>query len=81
VNGTQRQVVYYWFELRHRQLTKEFFIKLANVWDALTMGRTDGALVRVVTQVGADESLEDADRRLLAFLGDILPLLDDYVPN
>lgn len=81
VNGTQRQVVYYWFELRHRQMTSEFLIKLANVWDALTLGRTDGALVRVVTPVGADESLEDADRRLLAFLGDTLPLLDDYVPN
>jgi len=80
-NGMHRQVVYYWFELRHRQLTNEFRIKLANVWDALTLGRTDGALVRVVTAIRPDEEPEDADARLQAFLGEVVPLLDDYVPN
>ena len=80
-NGLNRQLVYYWFELRHRQLTNEFRIKLANVWDALTLGRTDGALVRVVTSILPDEEPEDADARLQAFLGEIVPLLDDYVPN
>ncbi|MBB5087486.1 VPLPA-CTERM-specific exosortase XrtD [Roseospira marina] len=81
VNGTQRQLVYFWFELRHRRLTDELRIKLANVWDALTLGRTDGALVRVITPIRQSEDPEDADARLRAFLGDALPLLDAYVPN
>ncbi|MQX35363.1 VPLPA-CTERM-specific exosortase XrtD [Roseospira navarrensis] len=79
--GTSRQLVYYWFELRHRRMTHEYSIKLANVWDALTLGRTDGALIRLVTPVAANESLEDAEQRLSVFMGEMLPHLDDYVPN
>lgn len=81
VNGVQRQLVYYWFELRHRQMTSEFTIKLANVWDAITLGRTDGALVRLVTPIAANEDDAEADARLTAFLQESLPVMDGYIPD
>ena len=81
VNGVQRQLVYYWFELRHRQMTSEFTIKLANVWDAITLGRTDGALVRLVTPIAVNEDVAEADARLMDFLGESLPTMADYMPD
>jgi exosortase D (VPLPA-CTERM-specific) len=81
VHGLDRQLVYYWFELRHRRLTDELMIKAANVWDAIRLGRTDGALVRVTTPIRADEEVEAAEARLQDFLRASLPELDGYIPN
>jgi exosortase D (VPLPA-CTERM-specific) len=76
-----RQLVYYWFEQRGRQLTDEYTIKAYNILDAVTRGRTDGALVRVTTPMARDEKPEDADRRLTAFLESAYPRLAGYVPQ
>ena len=50
--GSSRQLVYYWFDQRGRQMTNEYGVKWMIFWDALTRNRTDGALVRLVTPVG-----------------------------
>jgi hypothetical protein len=44
------------------------------------MNRTDGALVRLTTQISPSESEEDADQRLQAFMHDALPKLAAYLP-
>jgi hypothetical protein len=44
------------------------------------MGRTDGALVRYVTPLSADESEADADARLLQFMVLSLKRLPEFVP-
>jgi exosortase D (VPLPA-CTERM-specific) len=79
--GDQRQLVYYWFEQRGRVITNEFAVKWFLFWDALTRHRTDGALVRLITNLppGSDEL--DADRRLVDFAAQIAPTLTRYVPN
>ena len=41
----------------------------------------DGALVRLVTPVYADEEVEDADKRLTAFTQAIVPVLDGFLPK
>jgi hypothetical protein len=50
-------------------------------WDALTQHRTDGALVRLITNLpsGTDEAA--ADRELTAFASQIAPQVSRYVPN
>ena len=53
--GNQRQLVYYWFQQRGRVITNEYQVKWYLFWDALTRNRTDGALVRLIVPVGADE--------------------------
>lgn len=79
--GVHRQLVYYWFEQRGRHLTSDYMVKAATVLDAVTRGRTDGALVRVVTPLGPREAEELADERLAAFLQKALPALPRFVPN
>lgn len=76
-----RQLSYYWFPQRGRNLTNAYQLKIYVFWDALTKQRTDGALVRLITPVGEYEKVEDADRRLQSFMSKALPLLDQYLPG
>jgi exosortase D (VPLPA-CTERM-specific) len=62
--GTQRQLVYYWFKQRDRELTNEYLVKWYIFVDALTRQRTDGALVRLITALQPGEDIAFADRRL-----------------
>jgi exosortase D (VPLPA-CTERM-specific) len=79
-NGESRQLVYYWFPQRGRTVTNELMVKWLLFWDALTLRRTDGALVRLMTPVAATETIDDAERRIVAFAGQALPLLPPYLP-
>jgi EpsI family protein len=79
--GRERTLVYYWFEQRGRKLTSEYLVKWYLFWDALTRHRSDGALVRLTTRVGADEDPLGADRRLAALVREVAPELPDYVPD
>ena len=79
--GDYRQLVYYWFQQRGRNLTNEYLVKWFLFWDALTRNRTDGALVRLTTLVPRDEKLSDADHRLVDFAKNISPHLKDYIPE
>jgi len=78
--GLSKQLVYYWFEQRGKRETNDIKAKMGVVWDSLTIGRTDGALVRYVTPIGPDETEADADARLQGFLGQSLAKLPLYVP-
>jgi exosortase D (VPLPA-CTERM-specific) len=80
--GDQRQLVYYWFDQRGRDLTSEWAVKWYLLHDRVTTGRSDGFLVRLVTPVAAPggsgqtagqgmvEAEAAADRRLRQFLDD-----------
>jgi len=78
--GLERQLVYYWFEGRGKRETNDFRAKLSVLLDSLTMGRTDGALVRYVTPIGPDETEDDAQARLLRFMRLSLKPLPRFVP-
>ncbi len=79
--GRQYQLSYYWFSQRGRILTNAYMLKLFVFWDSLTKQRTDGALVRLVTQVYEGEKLEEAEERLQKFVRDIVPVLEAYIPG
>jgi exosortase D (VPLPA-CTERM-specific) len=79
--GTQRELVYYWFQQRGRVITNEFTVKWYLFWDALTRHRTDGALVRLIVTIPPASSEAAADRRLAEFAGRIAPTLPRYVPD
>ena len=49
--------------------------------DALVRNRSDGALVRVTTPVGAWEPAGNADQRLVDFVKLAAPELPPYVPH
>jgi len=79
--GSAKQLVYYWFDQRGRQMTNEYLVKWMIFWDALTRNRTDGALVRVTTMVPPGEDLATADQRLSDFLREIYPTVSTFVPD
>lgn len=76
-----KQLVYYWFEERGRKIANEYLAKWYLHVDATVMNRTDGALVRLVTQIHDGKSEREADRRLQAFIRDAMRTLSDYLPS
>jgi EpsI family protein len=81
VKGDSRQLSYFWFPQRDRVLTKAWQLKVYNFWDAILTGRTDGALVRVVTPLYPGEEIEDANRRLMAITKELVPVLNQFLPQ
>ncbi|MEZ5563485.1 MAG: EpsI family protein [Gammaproteobacteria bacterium] len=79
--GDQRQLVYYWFAQRGRNLTSEYLLKWYLFQDSLLMQRSDGALIRLVTPLPDRAGTAAADARLTALLQVIAPVLGDYVPG
>lgn len=79
--GEARQLVYYWFEQRGRNITNEYLAKWYIFWDSLTRQRTDGSLLRIITPVPDGMAIEEADAHLQTFLRDFRPVLRDYLPE
>ncbi|MFZ1099133.1 MAG: VPLPA-CTERM-specific exosortase XrtD [Steroidobacteraceae bacterium] len=80
-HGAERQLVYYWFQERGRDITNEYLVKWYLLEDALLRDRTDGALVRLITPLPENEPAAAADARLARFAGSVLPALQSYLPN
>ena len=79
--GMTRQLVYYWFEQRGKRMTNDYAAKISVVYDSLTTGRTDGALVRFVTPIARGETEADAEARMQGLMSDLLPKLPRYIPQ
>ena len=78
-NGIYNEVMIYWYQGRGRVEASEYADKINTIWDSVTRSRSDGAIVRVMTGVGADEvaSLKAASN-LSARLAETLT---PYVPE
>ncbi|GAB5390365.1 MAG: hypothetical protein Alpg2KO_33330 [Alphaproteobacteria bacterium] len=79
--GLSRQLVYYFFEQRGKRMTNDFKAKASVIYDSFTIGRTDGAMVRFVTPIGAGETEADADARLQGMMQKSLMRLPEFVPD
>ncbi len=79
--GLQKQIVYYWFDQRGRNVTNEYLVKWYIFWDAVTRNRTDGALVRISAVVPLDQPVESVDAMLAEFAGTVVQRLEPYVPG
>ena len=79
--GDQREVVLYWYWAHDRGVASEYWAKYYLVADSVRTNRSDGALVRLTTQMLPGESTDDAEHRLLPFAGKVVPLLNDYIPR
>jgi exosortase D (VPLPA-CTERM-specific) len=79
--SNEKEVAYYWFPTRGRILHNIWQLKFFNFWDAVTMQRTDGALVRLITPLSAYEDPELGDERLREFACRILPVFGDFLPG
>jgi EpsI family protein len=80
-NGRDKQEVLYWYQSHGRSIASDYQAKLLMLTDAIRYGRTDAALVRVITAVGSNEDPEAAHARVVSFAKSVTPLLPAYVPN
>jgi EpsI family protein len=81
-NGLERQLVLYWYQSHGRTVASEYAAKMDMVVDAIKLNRTDGALVRVSLPIEeGDASGADAEKTAREFVGQIYPLLKEYIPQ
>ncbi|MEL6219006.1 MAG: VPLPA-CTERM-specific exosortase XrtD [Pseudomonadota bacterium] len=79
--GTSRQLVWFWFEQRGRRITGDYSAKFYNIYDSLTRGRADGALVRFITPLGPGETEARGDARLQEMLELSFPKFAAFMPE
>jgi EpsI family protein len=79
--GESRQLVLYWYWAHDRGVASEYAAKLYLVTDSIRTHRSDGSLIRVTTQLGANQDVASAQQSLELFIGKIFPLLNTYVPR
>jgi exosortase D (VPLPA-CTERM-specific) len=79
--GDRKAITYYWLKQGSTSYNQEFITRLNLIKFSLLENRTDGALIRLVTDVMAGESLEAAESRLMRFSPDFVSIIPTYVPD
>jgi EpsI family protein len=77
--GLDRQLVLYWYQSHHRTVSSEYAAKAYLVLDSIRWGRSDAALVRVVSPIGRDEVL--TERSAVDFVRALQPVLGRHLPG
>lgn len=80
-DGRYKQEVLYWYQTHGRSIASDYAAKAHMLADSIRLGRTDAALVRVITAIPPDGDMAQAHDRLLTFTKHLTPLLPAYVPN
>lgn len=79
--GADRQLVLYWYQSHGRVIASEYWAKFYLVADTMRLNRSDGALVRLITSVAPNESIEGTQNRVVKFEQRLMPILGSYIPN
>ena len=79
--GDQRQLVLYWYWAHDRAVAGEYAAKFYLVTDSIRMHRSDGSLIRLSTPLAPNETIETAQRLLLSFATNLVPMINTYVPR
>jgi EpsI family protein len=80
-NGSSTQEVLYWYQMHGHSIAGDYAAKLYTLADSIRYGRTDAALVRVITPVEPGEDRLQARARVMKFAEQIAPLLPAYIPD
>jgi EpsI family protein len=78
-DGETRMMMYYWYEQGGQRFTEESYARLHLLISSLRTGRTDGALVRLLTPFPHGEDPGLAEARLSSFLKLVYPALEPHV--
>ena len=78
-NGSNKQLLVYWYQGRGRTTPSEYWGKIYTVIDSVRLRRSDGAMVRVIVPVGVSEATAvEAAASLSASAAKALP---EFIPN
>jgi EpsI family protein len=78
-NGSDRQLMIYWYQGRGRAVASEYWGKVYTVLDSLRRHRSDGSMVRITVPVGASEAAAIETAR--KFAADVSTVLPEFVPD
>jgi EpsI family protein len=78
--GSQRGMLY-WYDLNGRVVENMYTAKRYMVWDALTRGRTNGAVVMIAWETPGQAGADPQGGQALGFAKAVLALLPDYIPS
>jgi EpsI family protein len=77
-----KMLAFYWYHGRGRVVASDYWGRLYTVKDAMLSGRTDGALIRVITPLGKAEDAEAQARKSgREFSAHLLEKLSGYIPD
>ena len=79
--GEDRRLVLYWYWAHNRAVASEYSAKFYLIADSIRMHRSDGSLIRITTQLSQNETIDSAQQRLVSFAGNVVPLVNNYVPR
>jgi len=79
--GQGKRFVLFWYDLNGRMAAGSYEAKLRTLWNALTLGRLNGALVAVSAPVTQKDSLERLSSDGRQFVENLLPILHLYLPG
>ena len=77
----QKRFVLFWYQVRGRSFASDLRNRIELMKGLALRGRTDGAVVRLATEVGDLESVENAKNRLIAFSAKLYPNLLKILPD
>lgn len=79
--GSRTVLAYYWLKQGARMYREELLARLDLIRLSALERRTDGALIRLVAELGPTEGVADVDARLVGFARSLTPILPAYVPD
>jgi EpsI family protein len=79
--GEDRQLVLYWYWAHGRAVASEYAAKFYLVTDSIRMHRSDGSLIRVTMGLAPDQNIESVQKVMVAFAGNVVSQIDNYIPR
>lgn len=79
--GLDRMVVYYWYDQQGVRTASSYYAKLVMTLTKVMTGRSDGAIVRLITPIAQGESDAAAEDRLKDALRSVVVPLPRFVPG
>ena len=79
--GLERMVVYYWYDQQGVRTASSYYAKLLMTVSKVQTGRSDGAIVRLLTPITPGESDEVAEQRLQDALRAVVEPLPRFLPG
>ncbi|MGA1863743.1 MAG: exosortase C-terminal domain/associated protein EpsI [bacterium] len=79
--GSERAIVFYWFQSRGRFIRSEYMQKIYLVLDSILKHRTDGSFVRLMTFIGKGEMGQKEMDYLKEFTEQVIHILKEYIPD
>lgn len=79
--GLDRMMVYYWYDQQGVRTASSYYAKLLITAAKVRTGRSDGALVRLITPIRPGETDAEAEARLKDAMAGVLAPLERFVPG